>query len=106
MAARADTYSRRVVLAVATAAFAVLLVLAVWASLHMLLLIFGGVLLAVLLRALGESLSRFTRIPENAAVWVVVAAFASMVGLGGWYLSGELAGQFDELGRSLTAIWE
>jgi predicted PurR-regulated permease PerM len=78
----------------------------VWASLQVLLLIFGGVLLAVLLRALGESLSRFTRIPENAAVWIVVAAFAAVVGLGGWYLSGELAGQFDELGRSLASIWE
>ncbi len=106
MAARPDTYPHRVILAVGTAAFAVLLVLAVWASLQMLLLIFGGILLAVLLRALGDGLSRFTRIPENVAVWIVIAILAAVLGLGGWYLSAELAGQFDELGRSLTQMWE
>jgi predicted PurR-regulated permease PerM len=104
MAARPDAYGRRVVIAVATAAFAVLLVLAVWAAMHMLLLIFGGILLAVLLRALGEALSRHTRIPLNVSVWIVAVVLFGTLGIGGWYLSAELTEQFDELGRSLTEM--
>ena len=106
MAAPAPTYVRRVVLAVGIAAFAVLLVLAVWVSSRMLALIFGGILLAVLLRGLGELLSRYTGIRESRCVWMVVAALVALFGFGGWYLSGEIAGQFDALGHSLTAIWE
>ena len=106
MAARQDNYARRVVIAVGTAAFAVLLVLAVWASLHMLLLIFGGILLAMLLRGLGETLTRYTRIPERLAVWIAVAGLVAIIGFGFAYLSGEISEQFNELGRSLTALWD
>lgn len=106
MAARSDPYARRVVIAVGTAAFAILLVLAVWASLHMLLLIFGGILLAVLLRGLGDALSRYTRIPPRYAVWIVLAAVVGVVGVGATYLSSEITEQFDELGRGLTAAWD
>jgi predicted PurR-regulated permease PerM len=106
MAARPDAYAHRVVIAVSIAAFAILLVLAVWASMHMLLLIFGGILLAVLLRALGDALSRHTRVPENWAVWIVLAAIVAVLATGGVYLSGEITEQFDELGRGLTAAWD
>src|SRR5687768_12318314 len=106
MAARPDAYAHRVVIAVGTAAFAILLVLAIWASLTMLMLIFGGVLLAVLLRGLGDKLSGYTRIPERVAVWIVVAALAAVVAVGGTYLSAEIGDQFNELGRSLTALWD
>ena len=106
MAARPDNYARRVVIAVGTAAFAILLVLSVWASLTMLLLIFGGILLAVLLRGLGDTLSSYTRIPERWAVWVVVVALAALIGAGATYLSGEIGEQFNELGRSLTKLWD
>lgn len=46
MSARSDDYLRRVVIAVGVAAAAVLIVLAVWAASRMLLLVFGGILLA------------------------------------------------------------
>src|SRR5687767_1242087 len=106
MAARHDPYVHRVIIAVGTAAFAVLLVLGVWASLHMLLLVFGGILLAVLLRGFGDGLSRYTGIPERWSLWIVLTAFAAILGIGGWYLAAEVAGQFDELGRSFTKVWD
>lgn len=106
MAARQDPYTHRVIIAVGTAASAVLLVLAIWASLHMLLLIFGGILLAVLLRGLGDQLSQYTGIREIWSLWIVLVALASVLGLGGWYLSAEIGSQFDELGRSITSIWD
>ena len=106
MAARQDPYVHRVVITVGTAACAVLLVLAVWASLNVLLLIFGGILLAVLLRGLGDALSRYTGVKETWALWIVLVALAAVLGLGGWYLSAEIGEQFDELGRSLTSTWD
>ena len=108
MAARANadnSYARRVIIAVATAGFAVLLVLAIWAASHVLLLIFGGLLLAILLRGLGDLLSDYTGIPPRWSIWIVLLLIVAVIGLGGWYLSAEIAGQFDELGRSLTKLW-
>jgi predicted PurR-regulated permease PerM len=106
MAAPSQTYVRQVVIAVGIAACAVLLILAVWVASHMLVLIFGGILLAVLLRGLGELLSARTGLRESVAVWIVVGALAAILGFGGWYLSAEVAKQFDALGESLTSIWD
>jgi predicted PurR-regulated permease PerM len=109
MAARSngvsDSYIRRITAAVAIAAFAVLLVLAIWVASHMLLLVFGGILLAILLRGLGDLLSDYTGIPEKWSIWIVLGALVLIVGVGGWYLSAEISGQFDALGRSLTEMW-
>jgi predicted PurR-regulated permease PerM len=109
MAARSnavsESYTRRVIAAVAIAAFAVLLVLAIWAASHMLLLVFGGILLAILLRGLGELFGQYTGIPERWSIWIVLIALVCILGIGGWYLSGEISGQFDALGRSLTKMW-
>ncbi|MES2563345.1 MAG: hypothetical protein V4637_11515, partial [Pseudomonadota bacterium] len=104
MAARSDPALDRILIAVGIAAFAVLLVLAAWATRQTLLLIFGGVLLALLLRGLGDLLSTYTHLPRTAAMWIVVALLGSVLGLGGVYLSAEVTGQFDELGRSVTAM--
>jgi predicted PurR-regulated permease PerM len=99
-------YIGKVVAAVAIATFAVLLVLALYMASHVLLLIFGGVLLAVLLRGLGELVSRYTRIPEGWATLLVAVVLAIVFGWGGWYLSNEIAAQFDALGRSLAQMWQ
>lgn len=106
MRARSNAYVSQVVTATAVATAAVLLVLALWTVSRVLLLIFGGVLLAVLLRGLGDLLNRYTRIPEGWCVVIVAATLAIIFGWGGWYLSAEIAGQFDELGRSLTGMWQ
>jgi len=107
MAAPADNFFvHRTVIAVVIAAAAVLLVLGVWVASSMLLLIFGGILLAVLLHGIAETLSAYSGIRERWAVWIVVGTFAGILGFGAWYLSGDLAGQFDELGKSLTSVWD
>jgi predicted PurR-regulated permease PerM len=105
MQGASGAYTRKVVVAVTVATVAALLVLALYMASRVLLLIFGGVLLAVLLRGLGELVSEYTRIPPGWAVLLVAVVLFAIFGWGGWYLSGELAGQFDELGRSLTEMW-
>ena len=108
MAARQDPYVRRVVIAVGTAAVAVLLVLAVWASLHMLLLIFGGILLAVLLRG-----ARRDAEPLHAASGSAGRCGSSSPrsrrssASAGWYLvRGDRRASSTSSGSSLTALWD
>jgi predicted PurR-regulated permease PerM len=106
MRSASGAYVRKVVTAIAIAAFAILLVMALYMASHVLLLIFGGVLLAVLLRGLGDLLSDHTPIPRGWSVLLVAILLFTIFGWGGWYLSGEIAGQFDALGRSLTEMWQ
>lgn len=63
------------------ALYAVLLLVA-WRVAQVLLLIFGGVLLGVLLRGLADQLARYTRLPDPAALAVVIAGFF-LLALGG-----------------------
>jgi predicted PurR-regulated permease PerM len=106
MQGASGAYVQKAVVAVAIATFAILLVLALYMASHVLLLIFGGVLLAVLLRGLGDLLSEHTPIPQGWSVLLVAVLLFAIFGWGGWYLSGEIAGQFDALGRSLTEMWQ
>jgi predicted PurR-regulated permease PerM len=105
MPGASSAYTRQVVIAVGIATLAVLLVLALWMASHVLLLIFGGILLAVLLRGLGDLLSAYTGIPPGWSVLLIAAALVATVGFGGWYLWAEIAGEFDQLVRSMTEMW-
>src|SRR6476659_2294548 len=106
MRGASTTYVKQVLIAVGIAALAVLLVLAIGIASHTLLLVFGVVLIAVLLRGLADGLSSFTRMPTRVSLLLVTVGIVAVFGFGGWYLSGEIAGQFDELGRSLAAAWQ
>ena len=106
MQSASSAYVRKVAIAVAIATFAVLLVIALYMASHVLLLIFGGVLLATLLRGLGDLVAGYTRIPQGWSALLVGAVLVTIFGAGGWYLSAEVAGQFDELGRSMNAMWQ
>jgi predicted PurR-regulated permease PerM len=106
MTASSDGFVHRVSIAVGIAAFAALLVLSIWAALDAVLIIFGGILLAVLLRGLGDLLSEHTGISQGWSLALVGVMLVAIIGAGAWYLSGEIAGQFDELGSSLASLWE
>ncbi|HYC48638.1 MAG TPA: AI-2E family transporter [Burkholderiales bacterium] len=106
MANRTDAYIRRVTIAAAIGAAAVLLTLALWAASQMLLVVFGGILIAVLLRSLADLVTGYTRLPATAAVWLVLLVLLSVLGGGGWYLWADISSQFGELGQSLTALWD
>lgn len=96
------SFQRHFLLVVAT----VVLLLVAWYATDVLLLIFGGVLLAVFLRGLAELLSKFTHLPAGWSLAVVLVLLtASAVG-SGWYFAAEIASQFDQLSGKLTTAWE
>ena len=98
-------FARRSLVAVTVGTAIVLLVVAVIVAARALIVIFAGVLFAVLLCALGDGLARRTPIHERAALWIVVASLAAALGLAGWFLAAEIVKQFQELGTALTDFW-
>lgn len=96
-----DSYTRRVLVAVGiTLSFLVLLFLA-WQVIDVLLIVFGGILLAVFLRSLSHWLSQRTPLSEGWSLFLVVLILALIVAVGLWLFAPELANQFDQLVESL-----
>jgi predicted PurR-regulated permease PerM len=77
--------------------------LAVWRASDVLLMAFGGLLLAVTLSALADLLARRTPLGRRFALPVAVLAILVALGLVAWAVGGTLAGQFNELLQQLPA---
>ena len=87
-------YVRRVLIAVGVTVGAVGLLLLFWHLLDMLLLIFSGILMAVLLRAPALLLARHTPLPDTWSVVLVIIILALLLGFGGrltWVPGGILS---------------
>lgn len=96
-------FVRHVLLGVGITAATVILLLLLWYAADVLLVIFAGILLAVLLRGLADAVSQYTSLGSGWSLAVVLFALALFFGLGGWFLASELAGQVDQLTERLTA---
>ncbi len=79
---------------------------ALWRLSSVIVLAFGTVLMAVLLRSLAGALSRFTRMPEAWAVAPVVLALLTVIGAVGWLFGSQIADQFDLLAVDLPQTVE
>jgi predicted PurR-regulated permease PerM len=73
----------------------------VWALADVLLLGFGAVLFALVLRGLAEALARRVPLGERGALAVVVVLLLAAIGGVFWLFGAQLAAQFDELSRIL-----
>jgi predicted PurR-regulated permease PerM len=87
---------------VAVVAGVVALVALLWFARTALLLLFAGVLLAVLLDGLSRPLMRWTGMPKPAALSVVVLSIGIFLSLVAWNAGPVLIEQLQELGRSFT----
>lgn len=74
---------------------------AAWRLFDIIVLAFGSALLALLLRGLARSLSRWSGIPEGWAVAPVVVALLLLLGAVGWLFGSQIAGQFDLLAQDV-----
>ncbi|HLX30576.1 MAG TPA: AI-2E family transporter [Casimicrobiaceae bacterium] len=97
-----DTYTRRVMTAVALVA----LVFVVWELRGVLPLLFGGIILATGIRALSEWVARETRLPQRGALAVVVITLLTVIGVGFWLVGAQVAGQLAGLWRALPNALE
>jgi predicted PurR-regulated permease PerM len=98
-AARGDAvFARRVVIAVAIGAIALLL----WRLVDVLLLVFGAILAAVLLRALAEPIARRTPLSNGWALAAATLALLAVIGGVVWLFGAEVRAQVGELVERLT----
>ncbi len=95
------SFVARVLLVIAAAAVA----LALWKAADVLLIAFGGVLLAVALRALADLLSRYTPLRRKHALPVAVATILAVLVLLAWTIGDTLATQLDQLAQQLPAAF-
>lgn len=86
----------------AVVACVVALVAMLWFARTALLLLFAGILLAVLLDGMSRPAMRWTGMPKPAALSVVVLAVALFFALVAWSAGPVLLEQLEELGRNVT----
>jgi predicted PurR-regulated permease PerM len=84
---------------------AVLLIILAWAVRDTLLLVFGAVVVAILLRALASPLIRHASLKPRRAVLLVLLVLLAVVGAGLWLLGEPLAEQLQTLRSALPEAW-
>ncbi|MEN6496983.1 MAG: AI-2E family transporter [Thermoguttaceae bacterium] len=91
------SFTYRMVLGTAIVLGMIVLSVFIWYALNVLMLIFAGLLLAILLRSLADWLSLYTRLPGTWSL--IVALLLLVLGIGGigWLLAPRVASQVEEL---------
>ena len=94
-----DRYTARVLIALGLTAALV----ALWRAADVVMIAFGGVLLAVALRALARIFARYTPLPDRAALPGAILAVVASIGLVAWLVGDTLAGELGQLATRLPA---
>lgn len=82
-----------------------LALLLLWILLDLLVLVFGAVVIAVLLRALADPIARHTRLGDRGSAMVAVLLVASIFTGFGWIFGAQVRSEFTGLSQTLPAAW-
>jgi len=77
-----------------------------WQLRTMLLLVFGAVVVAVILRAMAAPIARYTPVREGMAVGISVIAILAVLGVVFWLFGSQISGQLGELTSILPSAWQ
>jgi predicted PurR-regulated permease PerM len=94
-------YVQRVLATLAIVALALLL----WRWLDVLLLAFGAVIVAVILRALADPIGRYARINQRWSLLAAVLIFLGLIAGSLWLFGATIADQLYQLGQALPEAW-
>lgn len=83
-----------------------LALLLLWTLLDLLVLVFGAVVIAVLLRAVVDPIARHTRLGDRGSAVVAVLLVALIFGLFGWIFGAQVQSEFAGLSQTLPAAWQ
>lgn len=92
-----DRFVRRVIIAIAIAG----LTYVGWQVREVVMIIFGGVLVATLLVAIAGKIRQVAPLPEKASVAIAVLAILLLFGVTGWWIGDGILKQFGELREKL-----
>ena len=76
-----------------------------WQLASVLLLLFGAVVIAVLLRSLSDPITRHTPLPSGLSLAVVMLGILTLVVGGGWLFGLQITAQVNEILNRLPAAW-
>ena len=101
-----DGFARRATVASAIFVAIVFVALLLWYSVYVLFLVFAGVLVAIMLRAMADVVRRYTRLSHRWSLAIVLVVLAGlMVGL--WFLAvPPLSKQASALAERLPQAWQ
>lgn len=99
--AQQSSFLRRTLIVVTVTAVTVVVLWLLWQALDLVLLIFGGILLAVFLRSLSNGLKRLTHLPDKVSLVTVMILLLSLMGGAAWWLGPRLASQIGQLTQNL-----
>jgi predicted PurR-regulated permease PerM len=88
---------RKVFMALAIATIIATIFMFFWYAVHFLLVAFAGMLLAVLLSAFSEQLSKYLFLPYGLSLTIVILVIICLVGVAIWLLAPEIVAQANEL---------
>lgn len=94
-------FLRRFLIAVALVA----LVYVAWSLVHILLLVLGAVLLAIILKAIADPLCRLLHIPAPAGLVIAVLGVLGTIALAGWLFGAEIGAQTRQLVQTVPEAW-
>ncbi len=80
--------------------------LLIWQLSHILLLVFGAILVALILSTAAEPFERYARLPPRLAVLAALVSIIALMTLGGWIFGREISSQVSDLAARLPQAWE
>jgi predicted PurR-regulated permease PerM len=92
-----DSFTRRALIVIALGAGAFL----AWKLRYVLVLLFGAVLIATIIRAIAQPFKSHLRLPDGMAVAVSVLLIAGIVGGTAWMIGAQISAQAEHLSQSL-----
>lgn len=95
------SFAKRVLIIAAIVALALIL----WRLSDILILVFAGVVVAMVLRALADPLAAATGLGQRWALAIVVVALIGFAVLGGWFFGARIAEQFDQIIQRVPQAW-
>lgn len=94
-------FLRRFVKALLVVAFALLL----YRLAHVVLLIFGAALIAVILRSIADPLTRRTGVSDRLGLLAAILVVVGVLALAGWLFGSQLAAEVQQLRQTLPDAW-
>lgn len=99
-----ESFLRRTLITVGILAMTVVGLWVLWIGLEVVLLVFGGMLFAVLLRAATQGLKQVTKLPDKPAVIIVSLLFVALVIGFFWLIGPQISAQVGDLSESFAEI--
>lgn len=96
------TFARRVLIAIGVVALALLL----WHLVDLLLLVFGAILVAVILRALAQPIAHRTPLSDPWALAAATLGLVALISLASWLFGAEVYARGVELAQRLPEAWQ